>query len=108
MGADLTKASSSDINEDEIRLKELSPKSISKIRQSFIKHPSSSKIDRSKVKSALDIGYREVDILFKYIDLDDNGEIDDYELTYALAMFIFSSLELKSEFIFKLYDFDSI
>ena len=107
MGADLTKASSSDINEDEIPLKELSPKSISKIRQSFIKHPSTSKMDRSKVKSTLDIGYREIDILFKYFDLDGNGEIDDYELTCALAMLIYSSIELKTEFIFKLYDFDS-
>ena len=107
MGADLTKASSSDINEDEIRLKELSPKSISKIRQSFIKHPSTSKMDRSKLISTLGIGYHEADILFKYFDLDGNGEIDDYELTCALAMLIFSSIELKTEFIFKLYDFDS-
>jgi len=38
--------------------------------------------------------------------LDGNGEIDDYELTCALAMLIYSSVELKTEFIFKLYDFD--
>ena len=65
-------------------------------------------MDSSEVKSTLDIGYRKADFLFKYFDLDDNGEIDDYELTYVLAMLIFSSIELKSEFIFKLYDFDSI
>ena len=63
-------------------------------------------MDRSKIISTLGIGHREVDILFKYFDLDGNGEIDDYELTYA-AMLIFSSIELKTEFIFKLYDFDS-
>lgn len=106
MGADLTKVSSSDINPDEIRLKELSPKSISKLRKSFAKNPSSSKMDRSKILSTLGIGHREIDILFKYFDLDGNGEIDDYELTCALAMLIYSSVELKTEFIFKLYDFD--
>ena len=96
MEADLTKATSSDINEDEIRLKELSPKSILKIRQSFIKHPSPSKMDRSKLISTLGIGYHKADILFKYFDFDGKGEIDDYELTCALAMLIFSSIELKN------------
>ena len=106
MGADLTKVSSSDLNPDEIHLKELSPKSISKLHKSFAKNHSSSKMDRNKILSTLGIGQREIDILFKQFDLDGNGEIDDYELTCALAMLIYSSVELKTEFIFKLYDFD--
>ena len=39
--------------------------------------------------------------------MDGDGEIDEYELTCALAMIVHSSLELRSEFIFKLFDFDS-
>ena len=38
--------------------------------------------------------------------MDGNGEIDDYELTCALAILIYSPVELKTEFIIKLYDFD--
>ena len=53
------------------------------------------------------IGQRESDILFEYFDMDGDGQIDDYELTCAIAMIIYSSIDLKSEFIFKLYDFDS-
>ena len=51
MGADISKTSRSDINPEDIRLKELSPKSISKLRQSFLKNPSSVKMDRSKLIS---------------------------------------------------------
>ena len=36
--------------------------------------------------------------------MDGKGEIDDYELA-ALVILIYSSVELKTEFIFK-YDFD--
>jgi microtubule-associated protein-like 6 len=107
MGADVSKTSRSDINPEDIKLKELSPKSISKLRRSFLKNPSSVKMDRSKLISFTGIGPRESDILFEYFDMDGDGKIDDYELTCALAMVIYSSIELKSEFIFKLYDFDS-
>ena len=107
MGADLSKSSRSDINPEEIRLKELSPKSISKLKKSFYKNISSSRIDRSKLISLTGIGQRESDILFEYFDMDGDGEIDDYELTCAISMIIYSSVDLKSEFIFKLYDFDS-
>ena len=39
--------------------------------------------------------------------MDGDGQIDQYELTCALAMIVHSSLDLRSELIFKLYDFDS-
>ena len=107
MGADLSKSSRSDINPEDIKLKELSPKSIAKLRQSFLKNPSSMRLDRSKLISFTGIDQRESDILFEYFDMDGDGEIDDYELTCAFAMIIYSSIELKTEFIFKLYDFDS-
>ena len=107
MGADLSKSSRSDINLEEIRLKELSPKSISKLKKSFYKNSSSGRIDRSKLISITGIGQRESDILFEYFDMDGDGEIDDYELTCAISMIIYSSVDLKSEFVFKLYDFDS-
>ena len=107
MGADLSKTSRSDINPEEIQLKELSPKAISNLRQSLIKSASSIKMDRSKLMSLTGIGQRESDILFEYFDMDGDGQIDDYELTCAIAMIIYSSIDLKSEFIFKLYDFDS-
>jgi len=58
MGADLTKVSSSDINPDENRLKELSLKSISKLHKSFAKNSSSSKMNRSKILSVLGIDHR--------------------------------------------------
>ncbi len=76
MGADLSKSSRSDINPEDIKLKELSPKSITKLRQSFLKKPSSSKMDRSKLISFTGIGQRESDILFEYFDMDGDGEID--------------------------------
>ena len=107
MGADLSNSSRSDINPDEVRLKELSPKSITNLRKSLLESPSSIRLDRSKLISFTGIGQREADIIFEYFDMDGDGEIDDYELTCAIAMLIYSSIDLKSEFIFKLYDLDS-
>jgi len=107
MGADLSKTSRSDINPEDIRLKELSPKSISKLRKSLQNQPSGFRVDRSKLISSLGIGQREADILFDFYDMDGNGEIDNYELTCAIAMPIYSSIEFKTELVFKLYDFDS-
>ena len=107
MGADLSKSSRSDINPEDIKLKELSPKSISKLRKSLQNQPSGFRVDRSKLISSLGIGQREADILFDFYDMDGNGEIDNYELTCAIAMPIYSSIEFKTELVFKLYDFDS-
>jgi Ca2+-binding EF-hand superfamily protein len=107
MGADITKSSRSDIIPESIQFKELSPKSIIKFRSDLLENSSKIRIDNSRLISMLGIGQRESDILFVYFDMNGNGEIDDYEFNCALAMLIYSSIDLKSEFIFKLYDLDS-
>ena len=107
MGADITKSPRSDIIPESIQLKELSPKSISRFRSKLLDNASKIRVDNSKMISLLGIGQRESDILMEYFDMNDDGEIDDYEFNCALAMLIYSSIDLKSEFIFKLYDFDS-
>ena len=107
MGADTTKSSLADINPENIKLKQLSPKSISKFRRTLLENESTIKIDSEKLVSILGLEKRESDILMEYFDMNDDGEIDNYEFKCALAMLIYSSIDLKSEFIFKLYDFDS-
>ena len=107
MGADITKSSRSDIIPDSIQFKELSPQSISKFRTELLENSSNIRIDNSKLISILGIGQRESDILMDYFDMNGDGEIDDYELNCALAMLIYSSIDLKCELIFKLYDLDS-
>ena len=39
--------------------------------------------------------------------MNKSGEIDDYEVKCAIRMILESPIDMKSEFIFKLYDFDS-
>ena len=107
MGADITRSNRSDIIPDSIQFKELSPQSISKFRNELLENSSKIRIDNSKLISILGIGQRESDILMDYFDMNDDGEIDDYEFNCALAMLIYSSIDLKCEFIFKLYDLDS-
>ena len=105
MGADYP--TNSNIEKEEIRLSELSPNSIFKIKQEFSHNPSGFHLGKNQAMSLLKLEQREVEILFDYFDMDGDGEIDQYELTCALAMIVHSSLDLRSEFIFKLYDFDS-
>ncbi len=105
MGASLSNDSRSDIRSDQIKLKELNPSAIAKLKQTFGKG-SSVNIDKKQAMSILNIGQRETDILFDYFDMDGDGQIDSYELTCAIAMLVHSSLDLRSEFLFKLYDFD--
>ena len=107
MGADATKSSLADINPENIKLRQLSPKSISKFRQTLLDNESSINIDNTKLVSILGLDQRVSNILMEYFDMNDDGEIDTYEFKCALAMLIYSSIDLKSEFIFKLYDFDS-
>ena len=104
MGADIN---DSNIERDEIRLSELSPNSIFRLKQELSNKPSGFKINKNQAKSLLKLEQREIEILFDYFDMDGDGEIDQYELTCALAMIVHSSLDLRSELIFKLYDFDS-
>ena len=105
MGATLSNDSRSDIRSDQIKLKELNPSAIAKLKQTFQKGSSVS-IDKKQLMSILNISQRETDILFDYFDMDGDGQIDSYELTCAIAMVVHSSLDLRSEFLFKLYDFD--
>ena len=107
MGADYSNNQNSNIGNEEIKLKELSPSSIFRLKQEFSRNPTGFHLGRKQAMSILKIGQREVEILFDYFDMDGNGEIDEYELTCALAMVVHSSLDLRSELIFKLYDFDS-
>ena len=107
MGADATKSSLADINPENIKLRQLSPKSISKFRQTLLDNESSINIDNTKLVSILGLDQRVSNILMEYFDMNDDSEIDTYEFKCALAMLIYSSIDLKSEFIFKLYDFDS-
>ena len=48
----------------------------------------------------------EIDLIFKKFDKDNDGIIDQYEFTTALAMLCHGTLEEKAELIFDLYDFD--
>ena len=107
MGADISNNLSSNIGNEEIKLKELCPSAIFRLKQEFSRNPKGFHLGRKQAMSLLKIGQREVEILFDYFDMDGNGEIDEYELTCALAMVVHSSLDLRSELIFKLYDFDS-
>ena len=106
MGATLSNDNRSDIKPEQLRLKELNPSSIQKIKQSFSKN-NTIKIDKKQAMSILNIDQRECDIIYDYFDMDGDGQIDNYELTCAIAMLVHSSLDLRAEFLFKLYDFDA-
>ena len=105
MGADYP--SNSNIEQEDIRLSELSPNSIFRLKQEFSRNPSGFRLNKKQAMYFLKLDQRETEILFDYFDMDGDGEIDEYELTCALAMVVHSSLDLRSELIFKLYDFDS-
>ncbi|MBP3801902.1 MAG: EF-hand domain-containing protein, partial [Clostridia bacterium] len=107
MGADNSNNVNSSVGNDEILLKQLSPNSIFHLKQEFSRNPTGFHLGKKQAMSILKIGQREIEILFDYFDMDGNGEIDEYELTCALAMIVHSSLDLRSELIFKLYDFNS-
>ena len=42
----------------------------------------------------------------EYFDLDGDGKIDQYEFTCALALLAEGTINEKTEFIFRLYDFN--
>ena len=107
MGATLSTTNSrSDIKNDELKLRELSVDAVAKIKSAFGRNPTNSQIDKRQLCNSFHIGEREANILFDYFDMDGNGQIDNYELTCALAMVVHSSVELRAEFLFRLYDFD--
>lgn len=107
MGVDFSKEIKTDVKHDQIKLVQLSPLSLNKIKLLYDKNPLNTSFDRRKIISLLNSGKRETDIIFEYFDMDENGVIDSYEFICAVAMLIHSSTELRSEFLFKLYDLDN-
>jgi Ca2+-binding EF-hand superfamily protein len=85
----------------------MSPTQMAKLKNMYEKNPSSTQSDKKQLTTLLSIGKREVDIIFDYFDMDGNGQLDSYEYTCAMAMLVHSSIELKTEFLFKLYDVDN-
>jgi WD40 repeat protein/Ca2+-binding EF-hand superfamily protein len=80
---------------------------MAKLKNMYDKNPSSTQPDKKQLMSILTIGKRETDIIFDYFDMDGNGQLDSYEFTCCMAMLVHSSIEMKAEFLFKLYDVDS-
>ena len=105
MGADFP--TNSNIERDEIRLSELGPNSIFRLKQELSQNPKGFHLNKKQAMTLLKLEPRVVEILYNYFDMDGDGEIDEYELTCALAMIVHSSLDLRAELIFKLYDFNS-
>lgn len=106
MGADLSIEQKNEIREDQIKFSSLSPNNISKLKSTYLKDQNFSP-DKKQFMSITGAGKRETDILFEYFDMDGNGQIDSYEFICLSAMLIHASVELRSEFLFKLYDFDN-
>ena len=105
MGADISVKT--DIKPESIRLSQLTPSKVAKVKQNLDKNYSSGGLDKNQLLQSLSISKREADILFDYFDMDGNGVIDSYEFTCALAMLVYASSDLRAEFLFKMYDFDS-
>ena len=99
MGADYSNNLSSNLGNEEIKLIGLCPNVIFRLKQEFSRNPSFH-LGKKQAMSLLKIGQREVEILFDYFDMDGNEEIDDYELTCALAMVVHSSLDLRKRINF--------
>jgi len=107
MGIDLSKDIKTDVKHDLIKFFQLSPSNLIKLKVIYDKNPLNTTFDRRKFISTLNCGKRETDIIFEYFDMDENGVIDSYEFICAIAMLNHSSIELRAEFLFRLYDFDS-
>jgi Ca2+-binding EF-hand superfamily protein len=106
MGADFSKENKIEIKPEKLLFYQLSPSNLTKLKTNFDKNPITTSFDKKKFISFLNCGKKETEIIFDYFDMDDNGVIDSYEFTCAIAMLCYSSKEIRSEFIFKLYDVD--
>ena len=107
MGANLPTTSPSETKH--LRLKELSLPNITKIKNALL--PTSSThspppLDKRTLCNTFHIGDRESNLIFEHFDMDMDNQIDYYEFTCAIAMLVHSSFEVRSDFLFKLYDFD--
>jgi Ca2+-binding EF-hand superfamily protein len=80
---------------------------LTRIKSNYDKNPINTTYDRRKLIGFLNCGKNETDIIFEYFDMDENGVIDSYEFICAIAMLCHSSVELRCEFLFKLYDLDN-
>ena len=99
MGADIsTENNRSDVKADQIKLKELSPSSIAKLKIMLDKNPLNTQPDKKQFMQILSAGKRETDIIFDYFDMDGNGQIDSYEFTCGVAMLVHSSVEVNISF----------
>lgn len=107
MGVDLSKEIKTDIKHDQLKLSQLSPSSLAKLKALYDKNPINTSFDRRKLISTLNCGKKETDIIFEYFDMDENGIIDSYEFVCAVAMLNHSSVELRAELLFRLYDVDN-
>lgn len=107
MGVDLSKEIKSDVKHDQLKFSQLSPSNLMKLKALYDKNSTNTNIDKRKLISTLNCGKKETDIIFEYFDMDENGVIDSYEFICAVAMLIHSSVELRAEFLFKLYDIDN-
>jgi len=94
MGAEYSKESRSDVKPDEVKLKELSPVCLTKLKMMYDKTPLNTEPDKKQLMSILNIGKRETDIIFDYFDMDGNGRIDSYEFICAIAMLVHSSIDV--------------
>ena len=95
MGAEISQDSRSDIKPDQLKLKELSPSNIMKLKTMFDKNPLNTNPDKKQIMNIFGIGKRETDIIFEYFDMDGNGQLDSYEFVCAIAMLVHSSTDVK-------------
>lgn len=95
-----------DIRDDQIKFSSLSPSNILKLKGMYFKDSSFSP-DKKQFMSLTGTQKRETDIIFDYFDMDGNNQIDSYEFICMSAMLVHASIDLRSEFLFKLYDLDN-
>jgi hypothetical protein len=94
MGAEFSTESRSDVKSDQIKLKELSPSCLVKLKNQFEKNPLNTSPDKKQFMTILGVGKRETDIIFDYFDMDGNGQLDSYEFICAIAMLVHSSIDV--------------
>ena len=95
MGAEFSQDSRSDVKSDQIKMKELSPNCLIKLKTMFEKNPLNTNPDKKQFMNILGVAKRETDIIFEYFDMDGNGQLDSYEFICAIAMLVHSSVEVK-------------
>lgn len=98
MGAEFSQNSRSDIKSDQIKLKELSPNNLIKLKNMYEKNPLNTNLEKKQFMNILGVGKRETEIIFEYFDMDGNGQLDSYEFICAIAMLVHSSNDVKFDY----------